>query len=305
MLLYTAQRVVVAFLVAVTVSLGAFVVLHLSGDIATAMAGPSARSEDIEFIRHAYGLDRPLWRQYIDWAGRTMRGDFGQSFYFKETVAALVRRHLPVTMTLGACALGFALALSIPLGALAALRPNTWVDRLALLISVLGQALPSFWFSLLMILLFGVTLHLLPISGTASWKSFVLPAIALGYYATPALMRLTRSGMLEVMSSDFIRMARAKGLGTGAVVFRHALRNAIIPVVSVTAVQFGFMLGGSVVIETVFALNGLGYLAYQSISRADYPVVQAVVLILSLFYVALTLLADLLNAFLDPRIRID
>jgi peptide/nickel transport system permease protein len=187
---------------------------------------------------------------------------------------------------------------------LAALRPNTWLDRLALTLSVLGQALPTFWFALMMIILFGVMLRWLPITGSDTWAHFVMPAIALGYYATPAIMRLTRTGMLDVLASDYIRTARAKGLRTGTVLFKHALRNAIIPVVSLAAVQFGFMLGGSIIIETIFALHGLGFLAWESITRSDIAVVQAIVLILACFYIVLTLLADLLNAFLDPRIRV-
>jgi peptide/nickel transport system permease protein len=286
------------------VSLVAFVLLRLSGDVAIAIAGPSATSEDIAHVREQYGLDRPLTVQYLEWVGGALRGDFGESFYFKEDVSKIVADRIPVTLILGGCALGFALALSIPLGVLAALRPNTWLDRLALTLSVLGQALPTFWFALMMIILFGVMLRWLPITGSDTWAHFVMPAIALGYYATPAIMRLTRTGMLDVLASDYIRTARAKGLRTGTVLFKHALRNAIIPVVSLAAVQFGFMLGGSIIIETIFALHGLGFLAWESITRSDIAVVQAIVLILACFYIVLTLLADLLNAFLDPRIRV-
>jgi peptide/nickel transport system permease protein len=207
-------------------------------------------------------------------------------------------------MTLGGCALAFAICLAIPMGVLAAIRPNTWIDRVALTISVLGQAMPSFFFGLILIIIFGVMLRWLPISGSSTWRHFILPSIALGYYATPAIMRLTRSGMLEVLASDYIRTARAKGLKAGVVLFKHALRNAIIPVVSLLAVQFGFMLGGSLVIETIFAINGVGFLGYESISRSDLPMVQAIVLLVSMFYVILTFFSDLLNAFLDPRLRV-
>jgi len=206
-------------------------------------------------------------------------------------------------MTLGISALTFAMVLSIPLGVLAAIRPNTWIDRVALAISVMGQAMPSFWFGLIMIIFFGVHLRWLPISGSDTWKHFLMPTVALGYYATPAIMRLVRSGMLEVLASDHIRTARAKGLRWPKILFKHALRNAIIPVVAVAAVQLGFMLGGSIVIESVFALNGLGNLAWVSISRSDLPVVQAIVLMLATIYVFLTFVSDLINAFLDPRIR--
>jgi peptide/nickel transport system permease protein len=304
MFAYTVKRLLLAALVAFTVSLVTFVLLRVSGDVAAAIAGESATSADIEHVREAYGLNRPLFLQYLEWIGGALTGNFGESFYFKSPVSGIIADRISVTMILGGCALGFALALSIPLGVVAALRPNTWVDRLALTLSVLGQALPTFWFALMMIILFGVTLRWLPITGSSTWKHFVMPSIALGYYATPAIMRLTRTGMLDVLSSDYIRTARAKGLRTGTVLFKHALRNAIIPVVSLSAVQFGFMLGGSIVIETIFALHGLGYLAWESITRSDVSVVQAIVLILSCFYIVLTLLADLLNAYLDPRIRV-
>lgn len=304
MFAYTVKRLLLAALVAFTVSLVTFVLLRVSGDVAAAIAGESATSADIEHVREAYGLNRPLFLQYLEWIGGALTGNFGESFYFKSPVSGIIADRISVTMILGGCALSFALALSIPLGVVAALRPNTWVDRLALTLSVLGQALPTFWFALMMIILFGVTLRWLPITGSSTWKHFVMPSIALGYYATPAIMRLTRTGMLDVLSSDYIRTARAKGLCTGTVLFKHALRNAIIPVVSLSAVQFGFMLGGSIVIETIFALHGLGYLAWESITRSDVSVVQAIVLILSCFYIVLTLLADLLNAYLDPRIRV-
>jgi peptide/nickel transport system permease protein len=304
MLLYTVKRLLLALLVAVTVSVVSFTLLRLAGDLATAVAGEAASSEDIEFLRKKYGLDRPVIVQYLDWAGSALKGDLGRSFYFNEAVSDLISERLRTTMTLGACALGFALVFAIPLGVIAALKPNTWIDRIALTFSVFGQALPTFWFALMMIILFGVMLRWLPITGSETWAHFVMPSIALGYYATPAFMRLTRAGMLEVMASDYIRTARAKGLRTGSVLFKHALRNAVIPVVSLAAVQFGFMLGGSIVIETVFALHGVGYLAWESILRSDFPTVQAIVLILSLFYIVLTFLADLLNAFLDPRIRV-
>ena len=304
MLIYTLKRFLLAVLVAVTVSFVTFMLLRFSGDPAIALAGADATPEDIEFVRVKYGLDRPIIVQYADWARRAFEGNFGVSPYFNQPVQSIIGGRLGVTITLGACALAFAICLAVPMGVLAAIRPNTWIDRIALTISVIGQAMPSFFFGLILIIVFGVMLRMLPISGSSSWKHFILPAIALGYYATPAIMRLTRSGMLEVLGSDYIRTARAKGLRAGSVLFKHALRNAIIPVVSLLAVQFGFMLGGSLVIETIFAINGVGFLGYESISRADLPMVQAIVLLVSMFYVVLTFFSDLLNAFLDPRIRV-
>jgi peptide/nickel transport system permease protein len=303
-LAFVVKRLALAVLVAVTVSAIAFLLLRASGDIATALAGEGARQEDIENIRRIYGLDRPLLVQYVDWAGRFLHGDFGDSLYFKTGVGALVLDKLPTTALLALFSLIFALTISVPLGVLAAVYPNSAVDRLCLTLAVVGQALPNFFFALILIMLFAVTWHLLPVSGSESLAHFVLPTVALGYYIAPGFMRLVRAGMIEVLASDYIRTARAKGLSGTSVVVKHALRNALVPVVALAVVQLGFLLGGSVVIETVFALDGLGYLAFQSISHKDLPVTQAIVTLLSFIYVGLTLAADLLNAWLDPRIRV-
>ncbi len=304
MFTYLLRRLGVAVLVALTVSLITFSMIYLSGDPAVALAGEAATEEDIESIRTYYGYDRPILVQYGDWLFKALQGDFGQSHYLKQPVALVIFERLPTTMMLGLCALVFALVLSIPLGVLAAIRPNSLIDRTALTIAVIGQAMPSFWFALTLMLWLGIIWRLLPITGSDSWANFVMPSIALGYYITPAAMRLTRAGMLEVLSADYIRTARAKGLRPVTVLFKHALRNAILPVISLAAVQFGFMLGGSIVIETIFAINGLGFLAWESIQRADLPMMQAIVLVLSVFYILLTLFADMLNAWLDPRIRV-
>jgi len=304
MLYYTLKRLGMAVLVALTVSILAFSMIYLSGDPALALAGESASQEDIERVREAYGYNQPIVVQYGQWLWGALQGDLGQSHYLNKDVSSVIFARLPTTMILGASALSFALVLSIPLGVLAAIRPNSLIDRFALTLAVIGQAMPTFWFALTLMLLFGVKLQLLPITGTAGWLGFVMPAVALGYYVTPAVMRLTRAGMLEVLASDYIRTARAKGLRPPRVLFKHALRNAVIPVVSISAVQFGFMLGGSIVIETIFSINGLGRLAWESIQRADLPMMQAIVLVLSLFYIVLTFVADMLNAFLDPRIRV-
>ena len=303
MLIYILKRMGLALAVAVAVSMVSFMLLRMSGDPAIALAGESASSEEIEHIRTQYGFDRPLIVQYLDWGMKATRGDLGESPYFHLPVKQILGDRIGVTLTLGACALIFALVISIPMGVLAAIRPNTWWDRTALGISVVGQAMPSFWFGLILIIVFAVHLRILPVSGSDSWKHYVLPTITLGYYATPAFMRLLRSGMMEVLASDYIRTARAKGLRWPKVLFKHALRNAVIPVVSLAAVQLGFMLGGSIVVESVFALHGIGYLAWESIGRSDLPVVQAIVLLLSMIYVFLTFLSDILNAVLDPRIR--
>ena len=304
MLRYTLKRLGLALLVALSVSIIAFSLVRLSGDVATAIAGEAASQADIEAVRLKYGLDRPLPVQYFEWLGNIARGDLGESLYFQTPAKDIILDRLPTTLTLGFLSLCFAIIVAIPLGIVAALRPNSWIDRLSLVIAVLGQAMPTFWFALLMMIFFGVTLRWLPISGTETWAHFVMPSIALGYYATPAIMRLTRAGMLDVLSSDYVRTARAKGLDTHTVILKHALRNAIIPVVSLSAVQLGFMLGGSIIIESIFTMHGVGHLALLSVERADFPVVQGIVLILAVIYILLTLFADLLNGWLDPRIRL-
>ena len=303
MLRFILRRLGLAVLVALTVSFISFGLLFLSGDPAIAIAGESANAEDVAAIRRLYGFDRPMLVQYGDWLTSALRFDFGESYYFRLPVADLIVDRLSVTMTLGLCGITFALLTAVPLGVLAAIRPNSLVDRIALFLSVAGQAMPSFWFGLILIVVFSIQLGLLPASGAASPAHFVLPTIVLGYYAMPAIMRLTRAGMLEVLSADYIRTARAKGASEGRVMFKHALRNAIIPVVSLAAVQMGFMLGGSIVVESIFALHGAGYLAWESIGRNDLPTVQALILIFSLFYIVFTFLADVLNAWLDPRMR--
>ena len=236
MLIYTVKRFGMALLVMLAVSVVTFTLLRLSGDPAAAMAGESATAEDIEYVRKHYGFDRPLAVQYWDWGANALRGDFGVSIYLKQPVAQIILD----------------------------------TDRTALTIAVIGQAFPSFFFALILIYLFGVALRWLPITGTDTWLHYVMPAVTLGYYATPAIMRLTRAGMIEVLGSDYIRTARAKGMLPGIVLFKHALRNAIIPVVSLSAVQLGFMLGGSIVIETIFSMHGIGRLAWQSIQRSDF-----------------------------------
>ena len=304
MLAFAAKRLGVALLVALTVSLITFSMIYVSGDPAIAIAGEGARPQDIEAIRKFYGFDRPIIVQYVDWLAGALRGDFGRSYTLRQPVADVIFARLPVTMALGASAIAFALVLAIPLGVLAAVRPNSLADRFALTLAVIGQAMPTFWFALTLILWLGVVLAAAAHHRIGQLAELRHAGDRARLLRDARIMRLTRAGVLEVLSSDYIRTARAKGLRPMTVLFKHALRNAIIPVVSLAAVQFGFMLGGSIVIETIFQINGLGYLAWESIQRKDLPTMQAIVLVLSVIYVLLTLLADLLNAFLDPRLRV-
>ena len=303
MLQFLVRRLIVAVLVAATVMTLAFVLTRLSGDLAISIAGPNATQADVEAVRKAYGLDRPLVAQFFTWVGNALTGDLGDSYFFKTRVSALIAERMPITLTLGLTGLVIALVVSLPLGILAAVRENTALDRAVQLVALLGQAMPSFWLGLLLMITLGLQLGWLPISGTGSWQHYVMPGIVLAFSAIPALTRLTRAGMIQAMGSDYIRTARAKGLSRASILLKHALRNAAIPVVAIAAVQLGFMLGGSIVIEQVFALHGVGFLAWESIGKNDFPVVQAVVLVLAVIYVGLTTLADLLNAVLDPRLR--
>jgi peptide/nickel transport system permease protein len=303
MLIFLARRALIAVLVTLTVLTISFALTRLSGDLAIAIAGPQASAEDVEIVRKAYGLDRPLSVQFYDWVTSAAMGDLGESYMYHEPVSKLIGARLPITLTLGLTGLTIAILTAIPLGILAAIREGTLMDRGIMMIAVIGQAMPSFWLGLTLIIVFGLWLQWFPISGVETWHGYVLPGIVLSFSAIPALMRLTRSGMVDALASDYIRTARAKGLAWGTIVLKHALRNAAMPVVAIAAVQLGFMLSGSIVIETVFSLQGVGYLGWEAIIKNDFPVVQSVVLFLAVVFILLTLLADLLNAALDPRLR--
>ena len=298
------NRIFVALLVTMTVSVIAFSLLRISGDLAAELAGDDATEEEIAQVAKAYGLDRPFHIQYLDWAAGALQGDLGESIFSNEPVFEIMTGALPVTVKLAVVSLVLAVLISIPLGVLAASRPNTWVDRMALTLAVFGQATPNFWLGLILILVFGVKLRWTPISGQDTWQHFILPVTTVTLATLPQKMRLMRSGMIEVLEADYIRTARAKGLSPASVFYKHALRNAILPVVSITMVNFGFLLGGTVIVETIFALNGLGFEAFQAITRLDFPVVQSVVLFIACIYILLTLASDLINAQLDPRIRL-
>lgn len=304
MLQFLLRRLTISLLVALTVSIVSFSLLRFSGDLAAALAGENSTPEDIARVAAAYGLDRPFYIQYLDWAGSALSGDLGRSLFTREPVSDLILSRIGVTVGLAIPSLIFALLLAVPLGVVAAVWANSWIDRAALSLAVFGQAIPIFWLALVLIYVFAVVLRWLPVSGTDSVAHFILPITALGLTIMPSFMRITRAGMLEILSADFVRTARANGLHPFSVLFKHALRNAILPVVSLSAVQLGFLLGGSVIVETIFALNGVGYLAFQSIIRFDYPVVQSILIFLAFAYIFLTLMSDLINAKLDPRIRL-
>ena len=304
MLRYAFKRLLLALLVALSVSIATFALLSFATDPARAIAGEDADPQVVEQIRARYGLDRPLPLQYAAWIGGLVRGNLGESYHWKRPVAELIATHAPVTIKLALLSILVTIVIALPLGIVAALRPNTLIDRIALSTAVSAQAIPSFWLGLVLIIVFAVKLKLLPVSGDTTLLHFVLPCLVLGASSVPAVMRLTRTGLLEVLGSDYIRTARSKGYRGMRLLLRHALRNAMLPVVSVLAIQLGHKLGGSVIVESVFAINGLGRLALQSILGGDIPTLQMLVFVFALTFVLLTLLADLLNGWLDPRLRL-
>src|SRR5262245_34224426 len=239
MLQFFVRRLIVALLVAATVMTLAFILTRLSGDLAISIAGPNATQADVEAVRKAYGLDRPLTAQFFDWVRRAVTGDLGESYFFKTPVARLIGERMPVTITLGLTGLVIALLVSLPLGILAAVRENTALDRIVQVVALLGQAMPSFWLGLILMIVLGLQLGWLPISGTGSWQHYVMPGIVLAFSAIPALTRLTRAGMIQAMGSDYIRTARAKGLSRASVLVKHAVRNAAIPALGNAAIPRG------------------------------------------------------------------
>jgi peptide/nickel transport system permease protein len=304
MIKYILLRGVMALAVAFTVSLAAFLLLNVATDPARAIAGEDAAPEVVETIRARYGLDQPMPVRYAEWLGGVLHGDFGESYYWHKPVAELVAERSGVTITLALSAMLVTILIAIPLGVFAALHQNSWIDRMALGVAVSAQAVPNFWLGLIVIILFAVTFPIFPVSGDATWLHFVMPAFVLGASSVPAVMRLTRTGLIEVMGADYIRTARSKGYRGASLLWRHALRNALLPVISVLAVQLGQKFGGSVITESIFALNGLGRLALESILGADIPTVQMLIFVFAIVFVLMSLLADILNAALDPRVRI-
>lgn len=300
---FIASRLLVMIAVAATLSFVAFFLLNVAVDPASALAGEEAGALEIQQIRDQYGLDRPVMERYFSWLGDMAHGNFGESYYWNKPVSELIIGRLPVTVTLALLSVSFTIAIAIPLGCAAALNPNTLIDRVALSIAVSAQAIPNFWLGLVMIILLAVMFPIFPVSGDKTLWHFVLPAFVLGTSSVPPVMRLMRTGLLDVMGSDYIRTAKSKGFSGAKLLVRHAMRNALLPVVSVLAVQLGHKFGGSVVTESVFAINGLGRLALESILGGDIPTVQMLVFVFAFTFLLLNMLADTLNAYLDPRLR--
>jgi peptide/nickel transport system permease protein len=280
-----------------------FVVLRLSGDPAVLLLPQEASVEDVIRLRRDLGLDDPIMLQYLRFLGNSSIGNFGESLRHREPALALVRSHLWATIELSFAAFFVAVVVAVPSGILAAVRPNSVYDHAVMTLALIGQSAPTFWIGIMLILAFGLGLRWFPIGGRGSLLHLVLPALTLGAFAMASIARLTRSAMLEVIRLDYITTARAKGLSAGYITWKHALKNAAIPVVTIMGLQFGALLGGAVVTETVFSWPGIGRLAIQGISNRDYPVVQASVFTAAVFFVAVNFIVDLLYTLLDPRIR--
>jgi peptide/nickel transport system permease protein len=280
-----------------------FVVLRLSGDPAVLLLPQEASVEDVMRLRHDLGLDDPLLLQYLRFLGNSAVGNFGESLRHREPAMALVRAHLWATLELSFAAFFVAAAVAVPIGVLAAVKPNSLYDHAVMTLALIGQSAPTFWLGIMLILAFGLGLRWFPIGGRGTISHLVMPALTLGAFAMASIARLTRSAMLEVIRLDYINTARAKGLSDGYVVWKHALKNAAIPVVTIMGLQFGALLSGAVVTETVFSWPGIGRLAIQGIYNRDYPVVQASVFLAAVFFVAINFAIDLVYMLLDPRIR--
>ncbi|HXF64265.1 MAG TPA: ABC transporter permease [Caldilineaceae bacterium] len=309
---YILRRLVQMAPVLLGVLVAVFIMLKLTpGDPATALLGVQATPEELARVRHALGLDRPWFVQFGIWLGNLLRGDLGTSYISKKPVAELILTRLPVTLELSLLAMLIAVLVGIPAGILSAARRYTLLDYSITSLALFGVSMPSFWFAILMILFFSLYLGWLPASGYVPWergvwphlKSLIMPAVALGLFLMGALVRFSRDSMIETLVQDYIRTARAKGLAPNLILLRHALKNALIPTVTVLGIQFGALLGGAVIIEQIFAFPGVGAMLLTAINQRDYPVVQAVTLIVALAFTFSNLLVDIAYTWLNPRIR--
>ncbi len=302
---YLKRRLLTLLPVIFGVVTAVFLIIHLiPGDPAALMLSENANPADVEALRTRLGLDRPLGVQYYHFWANLFRGNLGESIYQRQPVFDLIMKRFPNTALLAVCAVLVSLVIAFPLGIFSALRQRTAVDYLSLGFSILGISMPVFWLGPLLILVFAVQLHWLPVTGMGSWKHLVLPSLTLGFGLSAITIRMIRSSMIEVMNQDYIRTAFAKGLGRGRVVWKHALKNVMIPVITIVGLQLGALFGGVIITEKVFSYPGLGSLLITAIRGRDYPLVQGAILVIALTYIGINLLVDLLYSRVDPRIRL-
>jgi len=306
MLSYLIKRIFSTIPVLIGISLLLFFMLRmLPGDPAQVLAGQMATPEEIENIRHQLGLDRPIYEQYAAYLSRLVRLDLGRSARTQNPVLDEIWARLPNTLLLAVVAIGLACIFGIPAGIISAVRPYSWIDYLVTISALFGMSMPVFWLGLMLVVVFSIILKWLPAGGTGSWQHVVLPSITLAAFVVAFIARMTRSTMIETLSQDYTTTARSKGLKERVVVIKHALKNAMIPIITVVGLQFGLLLGGAVLTETVFAWPGLGRLIVDSILARDYPVIQGAILIFGLLYIMVNLVVDMIYALVDPRIRYD
>jgi peptide/nickel transport system permease protein len=303
---YVQRRILISIPVIFGLVTLVFFLMHLlPGDAVTVMlTSYGASGEEQAILRHNLGLDRPLMVQYLDYVSHAARGDFGRSLFSHQKVTHQILTQLPATLQLAAASLVISVIIGFALGITAAVRHNSFADRLTMLLSLVGVSMPGFWLGIMLILLFSLKLEWLPAFGTGSFKHLILPALALSFGSIAVMSRLVRASMLEVLRQDYVVTARAKGLSPRLVIGRHALRNALIPVVTFIGIQFGGLLGGAVITETVFARQGIGQLAVSAIQKRDMPLIEGTVIFVGMVTVLANLIVDLLYAVLDPRIRV-
>lgn len=302
---FIVKRLGYAVLSLLLLSLTIFLLVRLTGDPAVLLVEPGASKDDLTAIRLQLGLDRPIWVQYGQFMSSLARGDLGHSFYYRTPVLELYLSRLPYSLMLAAAAMAFSLLVGIPSGIIAAVRVNRWWDSAGKIFALLGLSLPSFWVGLVMILFFSVYLGWLPSSGSGTALHVIMPAFALGWYFAAAHMRLTRSSMLEVLGSEYVKLARLKGLPEALVIGKHAFKNALIPVITLAGINLVVMINVAIVVETVFAWPGIGRLLYEGITFRDFPIVQGVVVIGGAMIVIVNLFVDIFYALIDPRIRLE
>ena len=302
---FVLRRVGYAFLSLLLLSVTIFLFVRVTGDPTSLLLEPGASQADIDALRHDLGLDSSLATQYVAFMSQLLRGDFGRSFYYRTPVLELYLSRLPSSLLLAVVAMTFSLIIGIPTGIIAAVRVNGWWDSAGKIFALLGLSMPSFWVGLLLILFFSVYLGWMPSSGSGTPWHVLMPAFALGWYFAAAHMRLTRSSMLEVLGSEYVKLARLKGLPEALVISKHAFKNALIPVLTLAGINLVLMVNVAVVVETVFAWPGVGRLLFEGISFRDFPVVQATVLLGGVMIIVVNLVVDILYAVIDPRIRFE
>jgi peptide/nickel transport system permease protein len=300
---YVFQRFWQSIVVLLGITLIVFIIVRLTGDPTHLMLSPETPEEDVAIFRHIMGFDRPLYIQYLKYMEGVLQGDFGRSIRHGEPALNLVLRRLPATIELTMVALTIALVFAIPMGIFSAVKPNSTMDHIGMTIIMWGQSMPTFWSGLMLILLFTVTLNLLPAYGRSGLTSLIMPAVSIGFFSMARIARITRSNMISVLGKDYIRTAKAKGLTDHRVVIRHAFKNASLPIITLVGIELGRLLGGAVITETIFAWPGVGRLAIQAIYNRDFPVVQAVVFTLATIFLLINLIVDILYTYLDPRVR--